>query len=210
MTISYPLSLPTVKGISGITLRAENATMYQRSPLTFVGQAQEFPGKVWGASVTVPPMSRADAEEWVSFLVSLKGYVGTFTMGDPAGSTPRGSASITPGTPVVDGAGQTGDTLAIRGAPTSATGYLKAGDYVQLGGGASASLYKVLADVNTDVSGNATLDVWPDVVTATTDGATVIVSGATGLFRLASPVTEWSINSAVMYGVSFEAFGVVI
>lgn len=208
--ITYPLSLPTAAGISDIVLRAENAVLFQRSPFTFKRQVQEFPGKVWHASVGLPPMNRPDAEQWVSFLMSLKGQVGTFLLGDPMGVTPQGSASTTPGTPVVDGAGQTGSALAIRGAPVSATGYLKAGDYIQLGSTSTTALYKVLVDVDTDVSGNATVDVWPDVVTATTDGATVVVSDAKGLFHLNASSVDWSVSNALLYGISFDALGVVV
>lgn len=210
MAISYPLTLPTASGIAQINLRAVNSVSISESPFTFKQQVIEHTGQRWEAEVSMPPMQRADAEQWISFLVSLAGVKGTFLLGDPSASTPRGSASTTPGTPVVNGAGQTGASLTIDGCPTSATGYLKAGDYIQLGGGSSATLHKVLTDVNTDASGQASLDLWPYIRTAPADDATIIVSDAKGLFRLASNQTDWSINNASIYGVTFPAIEAIV
>jgi hypothetical protein len=205
MAISYPLALPTATGIANVNLRASNAVAISESPFTFKQQVIAHTGQRWEADITLPPMKRANAEVWLSFLLSLGGAKGTFLLGDPNAATPQGSASSTPGTPVVNGADQTGDSLAIDGLPTSATGYLKAGDYIQLGGGSSATLHKVLADVDTNGSGQATLDLWPYIRSAPDDNATVVVSSAKGVFRLLSNASDWNINSASFYGISFSA-----
>lgn len=210
MAISYPLSLPTASGIARVNLRAVNAVSISESPFTFKQQVIAHTGQRWEAEISMPPMQRADAEQWISFLVSLNGVKGTFLLGDPNASTARGSASTTPGTPVVNGADQTGDSLTIDGCPASATGYLKAGDYIQLGGGSTATLHKVLTDVDTNGSGQATLDVWPYIRTAPADDATVVVSDAKGLFRLSSNQTDWSINEAAFYGVTFPAVEAIV
>ena len=210
MAISYPLSLPTVSGIAQINLRAVNAVGISESPFTFKQQIIEHSGQRWEADVSMPPMQRENAERWISFLVSLNGVRGTFLLGDPNAATPRGSASTTPGTPVVNGAGQTGDSLTIDGCPNNATGYLKAGDYIQLGGGSSATLHKVLSDVDTNGIGQASLDLWPYIRNAPADDSTVVVSNAKGLFRLGSNQTDWSINQAAIYGITFSALEAIV
>jgi hypothetical protein len=210
MAVSYPLTLPTESGIASVTLRTVNSVAISESPFTFKQQVIEHSGQRWEAEVTMPPMVRADAEAWVAFLVSLRGVKGTFLLGDPVGASARGSASVTPGTPVVNGAGQTGDALTIDGCPNSATGYLKAGDYIQLGGGSTSTLHKVLADVNTNASGQANLDLWPNIRNAPADNATVVVSSARGLFRLSSNQTDWSISEASIYGVTFAAVEAIV
>jgi hypothetical protein len=203
MAITYPLSLPVAtKVIQSIELRAINAVAYSRSPFTFTGQAFAYPGQMWQADITLPPMKRADAEQWVAWLLSLRGQLGTFLLGDPNGATARGAAT---GTPLVNGASQTGGSLVIDGAATSVTGWLKAGDYIQLGSNGSSTLHKVLADVNSDGSGNVTLDIWPHIRTAPADNATVTVSSAKGLFRLSSNEQAWSVNEAAIYGMTFGA-----
>lgn len=206
MAISYPLALPAHTGIAQIELRAINAVAYSRSPFTFAGQAFAYSGQMWQADVTLPPMKRADAEQWVAWLVSLRGQFGTFLLGDPLGATPRGAAT---GTPLIKGASQTGGTINIDGATPSVTGWLRAGDYIQIGSGLTARLHKVLVDANSDGSGNVTLEIWPHVRTAPADNAAVMVSNAQGLFRLSSNEQNWSINEASVYGVSFGAMEAV-
>jgi hypothetical protein len=204
--ITYPLALPTHTGIAQIELRAINAVAYARSPFTFAGQTFAYPGQMWTADLTLPPMKRADAEQWVAWLISLRGQLGTFLLGDPNGATARGAAT---GTPLVNGASQTGESLVIDGAATSVTGWLKAGDYIQLGSNGSSRLHKVLADANSDGSGNVTVDIWPHIRTAPADNATVTVSSAKGLFRLSSNEQAWSVNEASIYGMTFGAMEAV-
>jgi hypothetical protein len=194
------------KAIQSIEIRAINAVAYSRSPFTFAGQAFAYSGQMWTADVTLKPMKRADAEQWVAWLLSLRGQLGTFLMGDPMGATATGVAT---GTPLVNGASQTGGSLVIDGATISTTSWLKAGDYIQLGSGSSSRLHKVLADANSDGSGNITLDIWPHIRVAPADNAAVTVSNAKGLFRLSSNEQAFSINESAIYGMTFGAMEAV-
>ena len=205
MAITYPLSLPSVIGIAGIELRAVNAVAYSQSPFTFAGQAHAYSGQMWQADISLPAMNRADAEEWVSFLISLRGQFGTFLLGDPAALTPRGLAATLPGTPIVNGADQTGGSLNITGASRNKTNWLRAGDYLQIGTGLDSKLYKVLTNTDTDNSGNCTVDIWPHIRTAHANGASIITENTKGLFRLSSNETSWSVNEASIYGITFGA-----
>lgn len=204
MALSYPLNTPTNIGIANITLMAENAVAISQSPFTFQQQIVAHAGQRWAASISLPPMKRQDAETWVAFLLSMKGQVGTFLLGDPNCQTPQGSASTSAGTPLVSGSGQTGDSLVVDGLPISATGYLKAGDYIQLGSGSTASLHKVLLDVNTDVTGQAVLEIWPSLRSSPVDNAPVVVANTKGRFRLKENMTQWSINEISSYGITFD------
>jgi hypothetical protein len=76
---------------------------------------------------------------------------------------------------------------------------LLAGDYIQLGSGATATLYKVLEDK----SGNGTIEIWPALRSSVT-GATVILTNTVGRFRLSSTQQSFSIDSASIYGISFD------
>ena len=79
------------------------------------------------------------------------------------------------------------------------------GDYIQLGSGSSATLHKVLNDVNTTGVGTSSLDISPAKRTAASDGGTVVVSNARGVFRLASNQTDWSIDDLQRYSITFQA-----
>ena len=202
MAITYPLTLPSHTGIQNITLRAVNTVGMSMSPFTYQQQTVAHAGQRWECDITLPAMNRADAEQWVAFLVSLRGRFGTFTLGDPVGATPRGSAG---GTPLVNGASQTGGTLNIDGCTASQTGWLKAGDYIQLGSGGGATLHKVLADADSNGSGEVSLDIYPYIRSAPSDNAAVVVTNTVGNFRLASNEQNWSIRETSIYGITFGA-----
>jgi hypothetical protein len=385
MTISYPLNTPTNIGIANITLSAENAVAISQSPFTYQQQVVAHPGQRWAASISLPPMKRQDAESWVAFLLSLKGQVGTFLLGDPNCVNAQGAASarrnllarteqfdnaywsrtnasvvpdsiaapngtstadtlidntvssphvifkpftfvagetytlsiyakeqsdrnlrillpdnafgvssaavfdtttgavISTGvnlatttesvgdgwfrfsvsktattsitgdirfnlmsppstatyvgdgsgvyiwgaqleigsvpteyqgvvisyTPLVNGGSQTGDTLVIDGCSPNVVGFFLPGDYIQIGSSATAQLYKVLTQVDTDTSGNATLDLWPNLRSSPDDNSLLVVVNTKGRFRLKDNVTQWGINDISSYGITFDCVEVL-
>ena len=205
MAETYPLTFPTQTGVAAVEFTATDVVSVSQSPFTFSQQVVRHAGARWSATISIPPVKRSDSEYWNSFLLRLRGQFGTFLLGDPNAATPRGSAASAAGTPVVNGASQTGNELAIDGLPASATGYLKAGDYIQLGSASTSRLYKVLEDVDSNGSGEATLNLWPDLRSSPADGATVVVSNAKGVFRLSNNEAVWTINNAGFYSISFAA-----
>ena len=194
MAISYPLNTPTTIGIESITLRAINAVTTSQSPFTYKQQVVDFGGQRWEASVSIPSVHRDKAAEWVAMLMALRGPVGTFLLGDPDYATPRGDATS------VTLSGTAGDSTA----SVVMTGTLKAGDYIQLGAGSAARLHKVLVDQ----TGDGNLEIWPSLRSTYTN-ETVNLDSPKGVFRLKQNMTEWSINNASFYGVSFEAIEVI-
>ena len=205
MAETYPLTFPSHTGVASVTLSAEDVVGINTSPFTLQQQVVRHAGARWSAAITIPPTKRSHAEYWNAFMLRLRGQFGTFLLGDPNAATPRGSAATAAGTPLVNGASQTGNELAIDGLPASATGYLLAGDYIQLGSGSTARLYKVLEDVDTNASGEATLNLWPDLRSSPANDAAVVVTSAKGVFRLNSNEANWDINNAGFYSISFAA-----
>jgi len=198
MAISYPISLPAAFAMSRVTIRASNTVGESPSPFSAEGQAYVHQGQWWEADIRLPSMARADAEDVLAAFLSLRGKEGSFLLAAP-NPTARGSAG---GTPLVDGAAQTGLTLAIKGGPLSTSGWLKAGDWIQLGSGSTTRLHKVLVDAATDGAGKATLDIWPRLRSSPADGATVTVANCKGLFQLSANRIEYDIEPAMIYGVS--------
>ncbi len=200
MPITYPLAFPTVPKPQSVRMLTMNVVAETISPFSLQEQTQVHTGQRWEADVTIPPMIRADAELWIAFLLKLRGKSGTFLFGDPAGEVARGIAT---GTPLVDGASQTGNELDTKGWTTGQTGIMKAGDYFSLGSGTSTQLYKVLDDANSDGGGLATLLIWPSLRFSPANSAPLDVTAAKGLFKLASNETSWDINTALHYGIAF-------
>lgn len=194
MAISYPLNTPTTIGIEAISIRAVNSVTTSQSPFTYKQQVVDFGGQRWEASVSIPSVHRDKAAEWATFLVALRGPVGTFLLGDPDYATNRGDATSC----VVTGSAGDATVSVVM------TGTLKAGDYIQLGSGSSARLHKVLLDK----TGNGALEIWPALRDDYTS-STATLTNPKGLFRLKQSASEWSINNASVYGISFEAVEVI-
>ena len=202
---TYPITLPTETSSQPMSTTFRIRRIVGQSMSPFTGEQQTFrhQGEWWEAEVTLPPMTHAYAREWVAKLVSMRGVYGQMMLGDWDGRTPRGTASISAGTPLVNGASQTGNSLIIDGATASQTGYLKAGDYIQLGSSSSTRLHMVVADANTDGSGNATLDIEPRLRTSPADNLVISVINPKGVFRLVTNETEWSSDAVAKYGITF-------
>ena len=194
MAISYPLALPTNIGMASIELRAKNTVAVSMYPFTYKQQTQSYDGQMWEADISLPPLNRDDAEAWISFLMSLKGMTGTFLLNDPSAKTVRGTATSA----VITGA------VGASSVAVTMTGTLKAGDYIQLGTAADATLHKVLQDQ----SGDCTLEIWPKLRKARSSVSADLTNSA-GVFRLSANETSWSVNNASFFGISFGAMEVV-
>lgn len=205
MTLSYPLTMPTdVMGIAEIQLRAENAVAITQSPFTFKQQVFKHRGQRWSAGISIAPVNRVYGEPWVAFLVGLNGPSGTFLLGDPLGTAPRGAVGTA--TVLINLSRTVGqDTLSLKGLPINTTGVFRAGDYLQLGSGATATLHKVLADASSNSSGITVVEIWPAVRRVVAVNEAVVYANARGLFRLAGNQQAWTIANNLRYGISFEA-----
>jgi len=144
-------------------------------------------------------LDRALAQSVLAALASLRGPLGTFVIPYPGYSQPRGTASTVPSSPSVNGSGQAGSAeLVISNAAVSQTGWLLAGDIIQVGPASRPRWHRVLTDTETDASGNATIDVWPLIRDGTVDGDAVSFSSPLCLFRLVEAVNE-SLTSPVIH-----------
>lgn len=199
MAITYPLSLPATNKERRVAIRARSSVGASESPFTFEQQTFVHQGESWAAAVELPPMGRADAEAWIAFFLALNGRQGTFLMGDPLGTTPRGTWA---GAPKVLGAHAVGvKSIAMDGFSVGAT--VKAGDWFQTGSGGASHLHKVVQDATADGSGLLTLEIWPRTRVSLADNDTFTINSAKGLWRLADNVSEYSLEQAQLYGLQF-------
>lgn len=202
MTISNPVSLPTSPSFKSLTLYAKGAVGKNKSPFTLKEQIYLYEGCHWGIRVEYPTLTVLQAKAITAFLLSLNFGERSFFAGDPNASTPSGVAS---GTPLVNGASQVGYSLATDGWNASVTNILKAGDYIQIGN----NLFMNLTDVNSNGSGQATLDLFPsfgnNLRGSPSDNASIIVTNPKGLFRIDSDTVVWSTTEEKTYSVAFDA-----
>lgn len=201
MPITYPLPLPTTGQPADISWGGQSIVGSTQSPFSGETEVQQHDGQIWHGTANYPPLARADAELLITFLLELDGMYGTFTMTPPGAETPRGTAA---GTPLVRGGSQTGVDLLTDGWTPEQLVLLK-GDYIQLGTGLTSRLYKSLRDATSDVSGNADLVLWPRLKASTSpaDNATIVTASPVGLFRLLANRNDWTVDTALLYGISF-------
>lgn len=174
-----PISMPTTTGFTDSVFYLQTNSQEYTSPLNKVTQAARLEGELWVARYELPYMKRAEAAEWRSFFLKLQGRLNTFNGFDPEGRTPRGVAT---GTPLVNGGAQTGYSLITDGWTISTTGILKAGDYINV----NNELKQVTDDVDSDGSGNATINFQPPLRNSPSDNATITVFNTTVEMRLDS------------------------
>lgn len=202
MPVTYPIDFPTNIGLSSFRMGLRTAVPRSESPYSFVEQVVKFSGEIWEIECGLPRIFRDDAAAFDAFLLKLRGRWGTFLIGDPNGYNPRGSWA---GTSLVNGGGQTGDTLNLKGFTPSQTNVAREGDYLQLGTGSNSRLHKVVANANSDGSGNASLLIAPNIRTSPANNATIITTGARGKFRLAENLNGFGIDVESTYQISFKA-----
>jgi hypothetical protein len=101
--------------------------------------------------------------------------------------------------------GQTGSSLIVSGAFPSTSQFLMAGDYFQIGAGAEARLYKLLADVDVGTADTVTLHFWPPLDVSPSAGTTLEVFNARGVFRLQMAEPAWTVGSNLRYDLALDA-----
>jgi hypothetical protein len=185
MAISYPLTPPSPFRVSRLSLTGISASARNVSPFTLQIQQYNWNGQGWMGAVDCPPMTRADAEEVIGFLLAAQR--GTFYFQDYANTSPRGSVT---GSLQVSTATANSSTLTFSGA----TGSFAVGDWLQI----STSLYKVI-----QVNSTSSVDLFPVLRSSYSAGTAITYTNAKGVFRLSEPMTNWTIELAKIYGVNF-------
>lgn len=193
MALSYPRPQPTSIGIEQITFRAVNAVGRTESPFTYKQQIFQHYGTKWEVDVVIPSLRKDVTDAWLAMILSLRGMSRTFLLGDPDHTSLRGTATTMTIT------GSLGDET-VTADLNSESATILAGDHFQLGSGADSRLHVVLADK----TGDGSLEIWPPLRdNYTTSSATL--TNPEGVFRLKNNVSEWTINNASAYGISFTA-----
>lgn len=196
------LAIPKNQAFVNCQFGLETNTQTYTSPLTNDVKRRELDGARWKATYSLPAMQRHKAAVWKAFFLALRGPVNTFYAYDPDNINPRGPAG---GTPLVNGASQTGTNLIIDGCTPSAY-FLFAGDYFNVNG----ELKMITQDILADGSGNATLVFEPYLRSSPADNAVITVRDCTCTMVLADNMQAiFEVNANGIYlPKTFSAFEV--
>ncbi|WP_417656193.1 hypothetical protein [Pseudidiomarina aestuarii] len=135
------------------------------SPYNLVEEVWEEPGDKWHVTLTFSFLTKAEGRLLRAHLLALRGQTGITFIEDTSHEN-QGSWS---GAPIVDGAGQYGTTLNVRGFAANEL-VAKAGDRFQLG----QRLHEITEDVYSSPSGLATLIFQPEVIKPASDGESLV------------------------------------
>jgi hypothetical protein len=172
----------------------------------FTGQVQsvEFAGSFWQGSYTIRPLKYDETlcRQWQAFLALLGGKNGRFYAYDPdRTSLVYTGASV--GTPLVNGANQTGKELITDGWTAGIA--IKAGSYIQVN-----DEYKMITeDVTVDGSGNAMLSIFPALRASPPNNDTITTTSPKGVFMLDQTNVQWTSDHRKILNIQFsfrEAF----
>jgi hypothetical protein len=173
----------------------ESNTAVFGDPLKGTAQTLARPGAKWVATLTFNALDADDRATLQAFLVQLRGQENRASLYDHS-HTQRGALG---GTPLVNGASQTGTSLITDGWPNTTT-VLKAGDRFTVNG----ELKMVTSDVTSDGAGNATISFEPALRASPANDAPITTSNPTATFMLSGPRVQWSNRPADFSGFTIE------
>jgi len=191
-------AIPTTMGFSNVSFGLQNNNQEFISPLSNVIQIAELTGSRWYATYSLPPMTKAEALEYIGFLNKLQGRVHSLFGYDPSHRTPSGTYAGS--TLLINGASQTGVSLTTDGAQAS-TMVLKAGDFFSV----NSELKMVTTNATSDGSGNLTINFVPSLRSSPSDNASLTLTNPTCTMKLQNDSFTYDINQAQIYGISFSA-----
>lgn len=198
------LTVPSITASSAKFSLVSN-TKAHVSPLSKTTQTIEYPGARWALTLVYNNLSYADTRTMKAFLAKCRGQGGRFYYGDPAFLS-NGPAGVATGTPLVNGASQTGSTIDTDGWTASQTGILKAGDYFHFTNGSSGrEMHMVVDDANSNGAGEATLTIEPPIRVSPADNAAITVTNAMCQFRLEKDEVEWSTRPPLISNITITA-----
>lgn len=181
--------------VTNVTRTLRSAIGIATSPFTGSQQVQDWGGDWWEYEIEFAARQDAAGRALSAFFTQLRGAAETFIFRDPFIKNPQAL-----GTPLVNGANQTGNSLVTDG--WGANG-LRAGDFIQLGTAGTTRMYQVTADV-APVAGATTLPIVPRLRTSPADNEALNVVNPGVLLRLTSPVPT-VIGLADIYKFSITA-----
>lgn len=188
-------AFPTITPNSSSFELVSNTRIFQ-SPLTNAIQTTTRKGSLWRISMQFNNLSGSDRATLQAFLSKLNGAEHRFTVHDHS-FTRRGAGG---GTPLVNGASQTGTSLVLDGASSSVNNWLMTGDYISF----NNELHMVTADTNSDGSGNVTLPIAPPIRKSPADDLAVdIAAPIDGVFILTSSAS-WDTRPGLFSNFTVE------
>lgn len=182
------LTMPIKPGFRSIEWAHEVSVGVNQSPFNLTAQRYDWGGTLRIATITLPKMVPQLAKQWAGFFLKCRGPAGSFYLSDSAVAAADDKAK---GSPLINGASQTGTQIITDGWLPARAGILKAADWISI----ADQLYQLTDDVDTDAAGGATINIEPGIPAAYADDTALEIYAPRGVFRLAQSVPlKWGID----------------
>jgi hypothetical protein len=191
------LAMPITPGQRQVDWTMQNIVGADPNPFTGKQQIQNWSSGWWEAVITMPPMPRSLAAQWIAFMAQCSGQNGVFYFGDGLGTKPLGSAQ---GNPVTAGSFQAPYKLTSKGWSAKQFALLSPGDWLQVG----YRLFQCMDQPSSDGAGNASFAIWPQWKEIPANGTPIVTKNAQGLFRMKNNSLRYSVSYNKTYSMSFE------
>lgn len=189
------LTMPS-SGVRNVMFGSRRNTVKTTSPFTRSTQAVSRAGDQWFATWEIAVGTQEMRAEWQAFLMQAANVENRFKAYDHFASRMGTGA----GTPLVMGAGQTGNSLIVDGW-TAGSGVLNKGDLFSV----NDELKMVVADVVANSSGVATLTFEPKIRVSPANNAPVTTVAPYCLMRLVDDEqAQWEVDVNGHYTMSFS------
>lgn len=195
--LNWP-TLSNMARVQQLEFGLRSNTQTHTSPLSNALQTLEIPAPRWVVSFNLENVLEDDAAIMQAWFAQLRGKSGRFYLYNMARQRPRGVAT---GTPLVNGASQSGVTLATDGWTPSQTGILKAGDFF----GVNGELKMCVTDCNSNASGQATITFEPPLRSSPADNAAITTTRPTTLFMLDDDTSKWRTRAPLLTTFNISA-----
>jgi hypothetical protein len=160
--------LPTTPKFVTVGFKSNQKTLVSTTDSGKVFKTQ-VDGQRFAFTCRYPMMSQATFKPIMAFIMKQRSRKENFTVVLPLISSTTGSAT---GTISVDGSHNAGDTtITVDGMSASASGFLKAGDYIKFSG--HSKVYCVVEDLDSDASGDGTITIEPPLRSNLADDETI-------------------------------------
>jgi hypothetical protein len=193
---------PAIPAPSSASWRLRATTQTHTSPFDGTTQTLALPAARWEASLAWQTLTVAQYRTLSAWLAGLQGQAGRFRFGPYQSHLSR--LAVGGGVPVVNGAGQSGATLSIRGFAANADAF-RAGDFLSyLDTSGRARLHQVTADVTASAGGIAAVSITPPIRRAGADGVAVEIAAPFGFFRMTEDAQDIAVRPGPFASVSLE------
>ena len=194
-----------------ITWGATDTQSANISPYTKTQQTLVWPGADYlSCSLTLPELTKAQANYWLAALQQLRGGLHAFQVGDPFYTGPQhperlahqtGNANIlmTDSTLTPNTAGS--NFLGLNGLPANVPNVLTPGDYIQVG----YRLHRVLSSPTSNSVGQTSVEVYPSLRQTYNTNTIVDIAYPVGIFRRADNSLSWTQDTNGTTTLSFKA-----